>query len=96
MSITIPFEFMLHQNTGFAEERPAYADDFMTLLQRLPLSECPLMKLELVVPDQQAEAVVAAITGAGRTGEVGDGKIFLSRIDDAVRIRTGERGEAAL
>src|SRR5258707_12797523 len=56
----------------------------------------PKMKLELVVPDQQVEAVVAAIVQAGRTGEVGDGKIFLTHIDDAVRIRTGERGEAAL
>jgi nitrogen regulatory protein P-II 1 len=56
----------------------------------------PKMKLELVVPDQQVDAVIAAITQAGRTGEVGDGKIFLSPIVDAVRIRTGERGEAAL
>ena len=56
----------------------------------------PKMKLELVVPDHQVDAVVGAITQAGRTGEVGDGKIFLSHIDDAVRIRTGERGEAAL
>ena len=56
----------------------------------------PKMKLELVVPDQQAEPVVAAIVQAGRTGEVGDGKIFLCHLDDAVRIRTGERGEAAL
>jgi nitrogen regulatory protein P-II 1 len=56
----------------------------------------PKMKLELVVPDNQVDDVVAAITQGGRTGEVGDGKIFLSRIDDAVRIRTGERGEAAL
>ena len=56
----------------------------------------PKMKLELVVPDEQAEPVVAAIVQAGRTGEVGDGKIFLSHLDDAVRIRTGERGEAAL
>ena len=56
----------------------------------------PKMKVELVVPDQQVDAVVGAITQAGRTGEVGDGKIFLSHIDDAVRIRTGERGEAAL
>jgi nitrogen regulatory protein P-II 1 len=56
----------------------------------------PKMKVEVVVPDDQAEAVVAAITQAGRTGEVGDGKIFLSHVDDAVRIRTGERGEAAL
>ena len=56
----------------------------------------PKMKLELVVPDARAEEVVNAIMQSGRTGEVGDGKIFLSRIDDAVRIRTGERGEAAL
>ena len=56
----------------------------------------PKMKLELVVPDSQVDAVVGAISQAGRTGEVGDGKIFLSHIDDAVRIRTGERGESAL
>ncbi len=56
----------------------------------------PKMKVELVVADSQVDAVVQAITDAGRTGEVGDGKIFLSRIDDVIRIRTGERGEAAL
>jgi nitrogen regulatory protein PII len=56
----------------------------------------PKMKVELVVADAQVQEVVQAITDAGRTGEVGDGKIFLTRIDDAVRIRTGERGEAAL
>src|SRR5205823_13607577 len=54
----------------------------------------PKMKLELVVPDHQVDAVIGAITQAGRTGEVGDGKIFLTHIDDAIRIRTGERGEA--
>jgi nitrogen regulatory protein P-II 1 len=56
----------------------------------------PKMKLELVLRDDQVDAVVNAIVEAGRTGEVGDGKIFLTKIDDAVRIRTGERGEAAL
>ncbi len=56
----------------------------------------PKMKLELVVPDSQVNDVIQAITESGRTGEVGDGKIFLSRVDDAVRIRTGDRGEAAL
>lgn len=56
----------------------------------------PKMKVELVVRDDQTDAVVKAILEAGRTGEVGDGKIFLTKIDDAVRIRTGERGEAAL
>jgi nitrogen regulatory protein P-II 1 len=56
----------------------------------------PKMKLELVVRDDQVDDVVKAITEGGRTGEVGDGKIFLTKIDDAIRIRTGERGEAAL
>ena len=56
----------------------------------------PKMKLELVVREDQVNDVIQAITESGRTGEVGDGKIFLSRIDDAVRIRTGDRGEAAL
>jgi nitrogen regulatory protein PII len=56
----------------------------------------PKMKLEFVVADAQVEAIVAAILDGARTGEVGDGKIFLSRVDDAIRIRTGERGEAAL
>jgi nitrogen regulatory protein PII len=56
----------------------------------------PKLKLETVVRDDQVEEVVQAIMDAGRTGEVGDGKIFLSRIDDAIRIRTGERGEEAI
>lgn len=56
----------------------------------------PKMKLEIVVRDDQVPDVVRAIQEAARTGEVGDGKIFLSRIEDVIRIRTGERGEAAL
>jgi nitrogen regulatory protein P-II 1 len=56
----------------------------------------PKMKLEVVVSDDLVDGVIAAVRGSGRTGEVGDGKIFLYSVDDAVRIRTGERGEAAL
>jgi nitrogen regulatory protein P-II 1 len=56
----------------------------------------PKMKLEVVVRDEQVDDVLRVILDSGRTGEVGDGKVFLSRIDDAIRIRTGERGEAAL
>jgi nitrogen regulatory protein P-II 1 len=56
----------------------------------------PKMKLELIVRDDQVDEVVQAIMKSARTGEVGDGKIFLTKIDDAVRIRTGERGEGAL
>jgi nitrogen regulatory protein PII len=56
----------------------------------------PKLKVEMVVRDDQVDEVVQAIMEAGRTGEVGDGKIFLSRIEDAIRIRTGERGEEAI
>ena len=54
------------------------------------------VKIEVVVPDEQVEQVLHAIIEVARTGEVGDGKIFLAKIDDAVRIRTGERGGEAL
>lgn len=51
------------------------------------------IKVEAVVADAQVESVVSAISGAAKTGEVGDGKIFVLPVDDAVRIRTGERGD---
>ena len=56
----------------------------------------PKVKLEVVVGDAQAEQVVEAIAAAAQTGRIGDGKIFVSPIDTAVRIRTGERDETAL
>lgn len=56
----------------------------------------PKIKLELVVSDEMAEKAVAAIIGAARTGTIGDGKIFLSKVDDAIRIRNEDRGETAL
>ena len=56
----------------------------------------PKLKIELVVGDDVVEKAVQAITAAARTGKIGDGKIFLSRIDDAIRIRNDERGETAL
>lgn len=56
----------------------------------------PKTKLELVVGDDMAEKTVQAIANAARTGKIGDGKIFLSRVDDAIRIRNDERGETAL
>jgi nitrogen regulatory protein P-II 1 len=49
-----------------------------------------------VVPDERVEEVVATLLEAARTGEIGDGKIFIAEVLDAVRIRTGERGESAL
>jgi nitrogen regulatory protein P-II 1 len=56
----------------------------------------PKMKVEVVVPDGVADNVVALITAAARTGSIGDGKVFVSTLGDAVRIRTGEHGENAL
>jgi nitrogen regulatory protein P-II 1 len=56
----------------------------------------PKAKLEIVVADDMAEKVVQAITAAARTGKIGDGKIFLSRIDEAIRIRNDERGDSVL
>jgi nitrogen regulatory protein P-II 2 len=56
----------------------------------------PKIKIEVAVADDQAEHVVAAIASAARTGQIGDGKIFLSAVEQAVRIRTGEAGDDAL
>ncbi|MFN3486387.1 MAG: P-II family nitrogen regulator [Planctomycetota bacterium] len=56
----------------------------------------PKVKVEVVVADSAVAGVVDAITRAARTGEIGDGKIFVSTLDEAIRIRTGERGEAAV
>lgn len=56
----------------------------------------PKIKLELVVPEARVAEVVMVIQQKAQTGRIGDGKIFVSSIDDAVRIRTGETGDAAL
>jgi nitrogen regulatory protein P-II 1 len=56
----------------------------------------PKVKVELVVHDEAAEKVIQAILTTARTGHIGDGKIFVSRIDEAIRIRNDERGETAL
>jgi len=56
----------------------------------------PKVQLEVVVPDELVEKVAMAITEASRTGSIGDGKIFIQPVEEAVRIRTGERGDVAL
>ena len=56
----------------------------------------PKVKLEILVDDAKSATVVDAIVDAARTGRIGDGKIFVSPIDDALRIRTGERGPNAI
>jgi nitrogen regulatory protein P-II 1 len=56
----------------------------------------PKARIDVVVPDELAENVIRAIISAARTGKIGDGKIFISKIDQVVRIRNDERGESAL
>jgi nitrogen regulatory protein PII len=56
----------------------------------------PKVKLEFVVSDELAEEAVEAVLESGRTGEIGDGKVFVSTVEQAIRIRTGERGDTAL
>jgi nitrogen regulatory protein P-II 1 len=56
----------------------------------------PKVKIELVIEDQQLDAAIEAIQKAAHTGRIGDGKIFISSIEDAIRIRTGERGTDAI
>lgn len=60
------------------------------------LNTIPKVQFDLVVSDTQVEDVIEAICRAARTGEVGDGKIFVSPVEEVVRIRTGERGAEAL
>ncbi len=56
----------------------------------------PKVKIEIIVPDDSVKTVIEAIVKAASTGRIGDGKIFISPVDDAVRIRTGESGDTAL
>jgi nitrogen regulatory protein P-II 1 len=56
----------------------------------------PKVKIEMVVPAGGCDEIVNALTTAARTGKIGDGKIFISDVSEAIRIRNGDRGEAAL
>tara|TARA_B100000945_G_scaffold99711_1_gene78203 strand:- start:105 stop:443 length:339 start_codon:yes stop_codon:yes gene_type:complete len=54
------------------------------------------LKVEIVVDDEKVESVIAAVAEAAKTGEIGDGKIFISSVDSVIRIRTGDKDEEAL
>jgi nitrogen regulatory protein P-II 1 len=56
----------------------------------------PKIKIEVVAADKMAESVIATIVKAAKTGKIGDGKVFVSSVDEAVRIRTEEKGESAV
>jgi nitrogen regulatory protein P-II 1 len=60
------------------------------------VSLLPKVKIEIIVPDEQVEEVVNVIGETARTGEIGDGKIFVLPVEEVIRIRTGERGEEAI
>lgn len=64
--------------------------------QAVTLNVLHKIKMELVVSDEDVEEVIKIITSTVRTGEVGDGKIFVYNVEDAVRIRTGDRGQSAI
>jgi nitrogen regulatory protein P-II 1 len=56
----------------------------------------PKLKIEIVIPDQLLEQAISMIQEKAKTGEIGDGKIFVSNVEEIIRIRTGEKGEAAI
>src|SRR3954451_17652197 len=60
------------------------------------VSLIPKLRVELVVLDERVESIVSAIVSSAATGEIGDGKIFISKVEDAIRIRNQERGDIAL
>jgi nitrogen regulatory protein P-II 1 len=60
------------------------------------VSFLPKIKIEVVVPDSIIEKVISTIIEKAKTGNIGDGKIFLSSLEDVIRIRTGDKGEAAI
>ncbi len=56
----------------------------------------PKVKIDIVVPDSMVEKIISAIESKAKTGEIGDGKIFVLPVEEVVRVRTGERGEIAI
>jgi nitrogen regulatory protein P-II 1 len=56
----------------------------------------PKVKIEIITKDQDLEKIIKAIVDSAKTGEIGDGKIFISSVETAIRIRTGEKGDIAL
>jgi len=56
----------------------------------------PKVKIQIIVPDDKAADVVQVITDSAKTGKIGDGKIFVSSVEEVIRIRTGEKGEDAI
>lgn|SRR3989338_1830935 len=64
--------------------------------EKFKIEFLPKIKVEIVITDKDLDKIIGLIEDAAKTGEIGDGKIFVSTIEEVVRIRTGERGESAL
>jgi nitrogen regulatory protein PII len=56
----------------------------------------PKIKIEIIIADSQKDAAITAIVKAAKTGKIGDGKVFVSAVEEAIRIRTDEKGDAAI
>ncbi len=78
---------------GFGNQK-GFMDRFR--ISEVYVNLLPKMEMKIIVRDDQAEQVVRTIIDTARTGEIGDGKIFVSSIDEVYRIRTGEKGEKAV
>ncbi len=78
---------------GFGRQK---ATPKSTEAARYTVDFLPKIKLELVIPDNQVDLAVTTISKTARTGKIGDGKVFVSTVDEAVRIRTEEKGSSAI
>ncbi|MEI7831821.1 MAG: P-II family nitrogen regulator [bacterium] len=78
---------------GFGNQK-GFVDHFRN--NEIYVSLLPKMEIKIIVNDEQVDQVVKVIIEAARTGEVGDGKIFVSSVDEVYRIRTGDRGAKAI
>lgn len=81
---------------GFGRQKGQVVERNTELYERYVVEFVPKLKLEIVIPDKLVDQVVEVIVSSAQTGQIGDGKIFIIPIEDAVRIRTEEKGEDAI
>ena len=81
---------------GFGRQKGQMVDRETSLYERYIAEFVPKLKLEIVIPDKVVDQVVEIIISSAQTGKIGDGKIFIFPIEDAIRIRTEEKGEDAI
>ena len=101
--VTVAKYFIKHNSTGTVSTSNHAQLIFTVMVRQEPyrgtifeLKFLPKMKLEIVAADKDVDGIGIAIVAKARTGEIGDGKIFILLIEDAVRFRTGDKGENAI